>query len=134
MARLFKISGYYIDPNGDWSDAELKTELEQRFDLIDKHIKVESVDIGEFEDDSPLNRYDSPIEECEKYFNSNVCNNKTPPAIKSEALCESCVVSQECNRYESCSDGCSRYSGAPCYGCSCVKIPNGTICPDYKHI
>ncbi len=68
MARIFKISGYYIDPNDDWSEDDLKTELEERFDLIDQHIEVESVDIGEFEDDNPLNRFDSPVEECEKYF------------------------------------------------------------------
>ena len=28
MAKIFKIEGYYVDPNGDWSAEDLQTELE----------------------------------------------------------------------------------------------------------
>ena len=134
MAKIYKLTGYLIDPSGgDWSEDDIITEIEN-LDLIHHHIKCDVADIGEFYDEHPLNYNNCSLAECEKYFNSNVCNNNLSPAIKSETLCKSCVVSNECNRYESCSNGCSRYSGAPHYGCSCVKIPNGTICPDYKHI
>lgn len=70
MARIYKISGYYIDIDGCYNDDGLQAELEERFDLIDKHIKVESVDIVEWDDDNPLNFLDSKEEECEKWFRS----------------------------------------------------------------
>ena len=72
MAKIFKIEGYYVDPNGGWSAEDLQIELEQNYDLIDKHIKVLERDIGEWEDDNPLNYYDSPESECEKYFSGAV--------------------------------------------------------------
>ena len=68
MATIFKIEGYYVDPNGDWSADWLKTELEENLDLIVKHIKVQERDIGEWEDDNPLNYCNSPESECERYF------------------------------------------------------------------
>ena len=71
MAKIFKIEGYYIDPNGGWSAEDLQIELEENYDLIDKHIKVQERDIGEWEDDNPLNYCNSPESECEKYFKEN---------------------------------------------------------------
>jgi hypothetical protein len=68
MAKIFKIEGYYVDPNGGWSAEDLQIELEQNYDLIDKHIRVQERDIGEWEDDNPLNRCNSPESECERYF------------------------------------------------------------------
>lgn len=68
MAKIFKIEGYYVDPNGGWSAEDLQIELEQNYDFIDKHIKVLERDIGEWEDDNPLNYINSPESECEKYF------------------------------------------------------------------
>lgn len=68
MAKIFKIEGYYVDPNGDWSAEWLKTELEENLDLVGKHIKVYERDIGEWEDDIPINYINSPESECEKYF------------------------------------------------------------------
>ena len=71
MAKIFKIEGYYVDPNGDWSAEDLQIELEENYDLIDKHIKVMERDVGGWEDDNPLNYCDSPKSECEKYFKEN---------------------------------------------------------------
>ena len=68
MAKIFKISGYYIDCNHDYTSDDIEALLKQAFDLIDHHIKVEEKDIGEWEDDNPLNRYACPESECEKYF------------------------------------------------------------------
>lgn len=68
MAKIFKVSGYFIDPNGDYSMEDLKMGLEDDFDMIAKHIKIEEKDIGEWDDDIPLNYCDSEEVECEKYF------------------------------------------------------------------
>lgn len=67
MANIMKISGYYIDPNGNYSTADVRIEL-QSLDLISHHIEVKEADIGEWEDSSVLNRHDCPLVECEKYF------------------------------------------------------------------
>lgn len=68
MAKIFKIEGYYVDPNGDWSAEWLKTELEENYDLASHHIKVQERDIGEWDDDLPINNVVCGIGEFEKYF------------------------------------------------------------------
>lgn len=68
MARIIKFSGYYVDSNGDYTAEQLKVELEERFDLISHHIKLEEVDLGHWDDDNVLNKCNCPEEECEKYF------------------------------------------------------------------
>lgn len=128
MAKIFKISGYYIDPNGDWDESDLQTELEERFDLIDQHIKVESKDIGEWEDNNPLNKYDCPVEECEKYFSKIVLNNDG--RIKTDKLCLDCAITEECNTSHGCKNGCSRYTDN--FECLCVNIKEGEVCKDYR--
>jgi hypothetical protein len=132
MAKIYKLTGYLIDPNGDWSEDDIVTEIEN-LDLIHHHIKCDVADIGEFYDEHPLNYNNCGVEECEKYFNSNVCNNKIPPAVKSEVLCKTCIVNSQCDNYESCSDGCPFYKIQTVKGCQCLSIANGSICPYYKH-
>ena len=68
MAKIFKIEGYYVDPNGDYSANNLEIELKENYDLIPRFIKVQEQDIGEWEDDNPLNYRNCLKEECEKYF------------------------------------------------------------------
>jgi hypothetical protein len=69
MAKIFKISGYFVDPNGDYDALSLAVTLRQTPDLIDRYVEVEEVDLpDEWDDDNPLNRCDCPIAECEKYF------------------------------------------------------------------
>ena len=68
MAKIFKLSGYLVDANGDMTAEELETLISQDYDLIAHHIKVDEKDVGEWEDDNPLNFCDCPITECEKYF------------------------------------------------------------------
>lgn len=73
MAKIFKFTGYYIDPNDDLDADDVKIELEERtVDAIARHVKVEETDIGEWEDENPLNRCNCPAEECEKYFKGGV--------------------------------------------------------------
>ena len=68
MAKIFEIHGYYIDPNEDYSAEDLKVALSEDYDLITHHIEVKERDIGEWEDENPLNYCDCPKSECEKYF------------------------------------------------------------------
>ena len=68
MAKIFKIQGYFIDPNEDYTTEQLEVMLEEDYDVIAHHIKVEEQDIGEWEDDNPLNYGNCPECECEKYF------------------------------------------------------------------
>lgn len=68
MAKIIKFSGYYVDPNGDYTAEQLKVELQERFDLIAHYIKIEEVDLGHWDDDSVLNKSNCPEEECKKYF------------------------------------------------------------------
>lgn len=69
MAKIFKISGYFVDLNGNFDASGLAVSLRQSFDLIDHHIEVEEVTLpGEWDDDHPLNQCDCPVSECEKYF------------------------------------------------------------------
>lgn len=68
MAKVFKFSGYYVDPNDDYTDDWLEHDLDTKVGMVGGHIKIESVDIGEWTDDNPLNYYDCDISEYEKYF------------------------------------------------------------------
>lgn len=69
MAKIFKISGYFVDPNGDYDAASLAVTIRQTPDIIDRYVEVEEVNLPEeWDDDHPLNRCDCPVAECEKYF------------------------------------------------------------------
>jgi hypothetical protein len=73
VSKIFKISGYYVDPNGDFDAERVKIFLEEDLDVIAHHIRVEEVDLpGEWDDDNPLNRCDCSVAECEKYFRGGV--------------------------------------------------------------
>lgn len=72
MAKIFKFSGYLIDPNGDLEADDLRVSLKQDYDAIAHHIHIEEVDLPEWDDDNPLNRCDCPVAECEKYFRKDI--------------------------------------------------------------
>lgn len=67
-SKIFKFSGYYIDTNSTYDNNDVEAHLENGTDMITQHIKVESADIGEWDDDNPLNFDDCDIKECEKWF------------------------------------------------------------------
>lgn len=74
MAKIFKVTGYFVDCNDEYDCDRLKVDLEQDYDLIAHHINIEERDIGEWDDDNPLNSFDCPKSECEKYFiNESFC-------------------------------------------------------------
>lgn len=76
MAKIFKIRGYYIDPNDCYTKEELETALSEDYDIISHHIRIEQRDIGEWDDDSPLNQHNCSMWDCEKYFKGGVINDR----------------------------------------------------------
>lgn len=74
MAKVFKIQAYIVDCNGEF---ETEDRLEDclvwctQNDLNLQHLKINSADIGEWDDDHPLNYFDCPEAEFKKYFKEN---------------------------------------------------------------
>lgn len=68
MAKIFKFSGYVVAPDDDFNYDDLEDFLSSCPDAIVKHINIAERDVGEWDDDNPLNYLDCPVEECEKYF------------------------------------------------------------------
>ena len=74
MAKLFKITTYVVDPVDEFTtDDRLEDCIIYctQNDLNLRHTGIESVDIGEWDDDHPLNYIDCPKAEFEKYFKEN---------------------------------------------------------------
>ena len=68
MAKIFKVTGYFVDPNGEENSDRLETWLDDYPNMFPKHFQIEECDIGEWDDENPLNDVDSPVSECEQYF------------------------------------------------------------------
>lgn len=73
MAKLFKIQAYIVDPLGKFDELNLEDYLIWRLrDELDvDHIHLSSADIGPWYDDHPINNYNCPEAEYEKYFKEN---------------------------------------------------------------
>lgn len=72
MANIFKVSGYFVDPNGDVDKDSFEAELEVLEDVFTQHLHIDEADIGEWDDESPLNYIDCDLADCEKYFKRKV--------------------------------------------------------------
>lgn len=73
MAKIFKVSGYLVDVDGDFDVSEVVAEISFGLDgMINQHIHVEESDIGEWDDESPLNYDNCDLADCEKYFKRKV--------------------------------------------------------------
>lgn len=73
MAKIFKVSGYLVDVDGDFDVSEVAAEISFGLDgMINQHIHVEESDIGEWDDESPLNYDNCDLADCEKYFKRKV--------------------------------------------------------------
>lgn len=71
MAKIYKMSGYLVGANDDElndSTVKIETALTDDLDLFAHHLHIESVDIGEWDYDSPLNYDNCDLADCEKYF------------------------------------------------------------------
>lgn len=73
MAKLFKLSAYLIDYNDTFDESNLEDYLIWRLcDELDiDHIHLDCADIEDWNDDHPLNYYNCPEAEYEKYFKEN---------------------------------------------------------------
>ena len=73
MAKIFKISAYVVDPMDEFNNESLKDCLIYctQNDIELNHMRIDSADIGGWDDDNRLNYYDCPIIEFEKYFNGS---------------------------------------------------------------
>lgn len=71
MAKLFKIQAYIVDPNGEFRDSSyledcLIGDTQNHFNL--SHLRVAEIDLGEWDDNHPLNYVKCPESEFKKYF------------------------------------------------------------------
>lgn len=73
MAKLFKISAYLTDCNGTFDEQNLEDFLHYCLEdeLVIDHINLKCADIGEWDDDLPINHLSCPESEFEKYFKEN---------------------------------------------------------------
>lgn len=66
--KIFKISGYLVDPNGENEAAWIREELRHLNDTFGQHVHVKEADILDWTDENPLNYENCDLAECEKYF------------------------------------------------------------------
>ena len=72
MAKLFKLSAYIVDANGNFDAENLEDYIMWRLDDVSvDHVHIDSADIGEWDDELPINYYNCPEAEYEKYFKEN---------------------------------------------------------------
>ena len=72
MAKLFKLSAYLVDYNGDFDAENLEDYIMWRLDDVSvDHVRLDCTNIEVWHDDHPLNNYNCPEAEYEKYFKEN---------------------------------------------------------------
>ena len=72
MAKLFKLTAYIVDSNNGFDESNLEDYIMWRLDDVSvDHIHLTSADIGPWYDDHPINNYNCPEAEYEKYFKEN---------------------------------------------------------------
>lgn len=73
MAKIFKISGYLVDPDDLYRLNEIEAGISYALDgMVHQHIHVEESDMGKWDDESPLNYDNCDLAECEKYFKRKI--------------------------------------------------------------
>ena len=73
MAKLHKVEYYILDYNNEFRTPEqVKGYLHFSIPgVLLEHLNVATTDLGEWDDDHPLNYMDCPEAEYEKYFKEN---------------------------------------------------------------
>lgn len=73
MAKIFKISGYLVDPDDLYRLSEIYACISYALDgMVHQHIHVEESDMGKWDDESPINYDNCDLAECEKYFKRKI--------------------------------------------------------------
>nr|DAG03587.1 MAG TPA: Protein of unknown function (DUF551) [Siphoviridae sp. ctVOP12] len=82
--KIFKISGYLVDPDGEYCGDDVEEEL-KNIGLIARHLNVELEDVPNWDDENPLNYNNCDLAECEKYFQEDtrpgewiLCSERLP--------------------------------------------------------
>lgn len=71
MANIFKISGYIVDPEetytADYIRDTIQIDVCGSF-MFDQHLHIEGRNIGDWNDELPINQENCDLYDCEKYF------------------------------------------------------------------
>ena len=70
--KIFKISGYLVDPSGENSAAWIREEIRHLNDTIGQHVHVKEADIPEWTDDNPLNYKNNNTKYLIKIINTKI--------------------------------------------------------------
>lgn len=72
MAKIFKISGYIVNPTGLTTSVKIRKKLSEemckRHDFFDQHLHIEEREIPDWNEGIPINKPNCDLYECEKYF------------------------------------------------------------------
>ena len=71
MAKIFKISGYLVDPIGLHTSEYIKAFVENKLysnGLLYRHLHIQGGDIGDWNEHIPIFQPNCDLYECEKYF------------------------------------------------------------------
>lgn len=73
MAKIFKISGYLVDPVGDHTLEDVKDFINGSLyavlmNIVTRHLHLQERDIGKWDENLPISQKNCDLYECEKYF------------------------------------------------------------------
>lgn len=71
IAKIFKVSGYLVDPNGQYTADNVKDSIDINVcdtGMFPQHLHVEEKNVGKWKDELPINKQNCDLYECEKYF------------------------------------------------------------------
>lgn len=68
MAKIFRFSGYLIDPNESCDEDDIELSVTEKLGMLSQQLHIESADIGEWDDDNPLNYENCDLAYCSQYF------------------------------------------------------------------
>lgn len=73
MAKIFKISGYFVaPPRTNYTSERIKRLIEicaLRADVFDRHLHIKEREIDDWNENLPINQKNCDLAECERYFN-----------------------------------------------------------------
>lgn len=100
MAKIFKVLAYVVDPVDEfdeWGLAGCLNYCTKHDDISLRCLKIDSIDIGKWDDNLPVNRLDCGIEEFEKYFVRGIIMDKCNfyPKVSNKAMEETNVKKEK---------------------------------------
>lgn len=68
MAKIFRISGYLVDYKDEYDHFDIENSLTEKMDMFSQQLHIETADVGEWNEDHPLNYIDCDLSYCTQYF------------------------------------------------------------------